>query len=73
MSFESVLTAMLLLYQMLIEHWDGTSWSIVSSPNVGLTNILNGVAIVSTGNVWTVGSFANDNNLALETLTEFYG
>src|SRR5690242_523500 len=30
--------------QTLIEHWNGTSWSMVSSPNVGP---LNGVAAVS--------------------------
>ena len=23
------------VYQTLIEHWNGTNWSVVSSPNVG--------------------------------------
>ncbi len=42
----------------LIEHWDGTSWSIVPSPNPTTTHdtSLNGVAEVSANNVWAVGS-----------------
>ncbi len=48
------------LYQNLIEHWNGSQWSIVNSPNVGTNdNTLNGVAIVSSNNVWTVGSYIN--------------
>ena len=46
--------------QTLIEHWNGTSWSIVNSPSPGTaSNSLNGVAAVSTSNVWAVGTFAN--------------
>ncbi len=42
----------------LIEHWDGTSWSIVSSPNVGtLGSSLAGVTSISASNVWAVGSY----------------
>ena len=44
--------------QTLIEHWDGTSWSIVASPNVGPDpNLLSGVAAVSTSDVWAVGYY----------------
>ena len=40
----------------LIEHWNGSSWSVVASPNVGGNdNLLNGVS-ATTGDVWTVGS-----------------
>ena len=43
--------------QTLIEHWNGTSWSIASSPNTGSgNNILNAVASSSTGDVWAVGT-----------------
>lgn len=43
-------------FSTLIEHWDGTSWSIVPSPNVGkLDNLLLGVAAASADNVWAVG------------------
>ncbi len=40
----------------LVEHWDGTSWSVVPSPNVGdSANLLFGVAAVSANDVWAVG------------------
>ena len=41
----------------LILHWDGASWSVVPSPNVGsLGNHLEGVAAVSADDVWAVGT-----------------
>jgi len=45
-------------YQTLIEHWDGTAWSIVASPNTGVTqsNVLRGVSCVSASDCWAVGS-----------------
>ncbi len=53
--------------QTLTEHWDGNSWSIVSSPNVGFSsNYLFGVAVVSTSDVWAVGYVGN------QTLTEHW-
>ncbi len=40
----------------LIEHWDGTSWSIVPSPNVpSQDNYLSGVTAVSATDIWAVG------------------
>lgn len=57
-------------YQTLIEHWNGTSWSIASSPNPGTaSNMLNAVAAVSTNNVWAVGDYASSgtgNNTLVE-------
>ncbi len=45
------------LTQTLIEHWDGTSWSAVASPNVGtLANALFSVSAQS-GLAWAVGYF----------------
>ena len=42
----------------LTEHWDGSTWSVVSSPNEGtLGSILYGVTDVSTNNVWAVGNY----------------
>jgi hypothetical protein len=44
-------------YQTLIEHYDGSAWTIVASPN-GVdadSNLLNGVACVSTNECWAVG------------------
>src|SRR5689334_7239646 len=42
----------------LAEHWDGTRWSIVPSPNPAgksQPNQLFGVAVVSSDDVWAVG------------------
>ena len=43
-------------YFTLIEHWNGSSWSIVPSVNNGTYNHLRGVAAVSPGDVWAVGT-----------------
>ena len=43
--------------QTLIEHWDGSAWSIIPSPNNSITadNILHDVTCVSTSDCWAVG------------------
>ena len=46
----------------LVEHWDGTQWSVVSSPNPGFA-YLNGVTAISANDIWAVGS-ANGHALA---------
>ena len=47
----------------LIEHWNGTSWQVVSSPNPGRHDQLKGVAAVSATNVWAVGGYINSSGL----------
>jgi hypothetical protein len=49
--------------QTLIEQWNGTSWSIVTSPNTSPTqdNMLFGVTCVSTSDCWAVGSYNTGN------------
>jgi hypothetical protein len=43
--------------QTLVEHWDGATWSIVTSPNPGNAgNILQGVAALGPRDVWAVGA-----------------
>jgi hypothetical protein len=42
--------------QVLIEHWDGTSWTVSPGPSLPTTGFLGGVRVVSAGNVWAVGS-----------------
>jgi hypothetical protein len=44
-------------FSSLIEHWDGSRWKVVSSPNPkGATDTeLTGVAALSSSNVWAVG------------------
>lgn len=51
----------------LIEHWDGSRWSVVPSPNPwgGRQNSndrLDGVAAVSASDVWAVGTYFNGVN-----------
>lgn len=41
----------------LIEHWDGSSWNIVDSPNQGTDNILYSVTCSSSSQCWAVGAF----------------
>jgi hypothetical protein len=53
----------------LFEHWNGTSWSIVPSPNPGLTqNILAGLAAISKDDVWAVGSYDTSAGTIFHTL-----
>jgi hypothetical protein len=42
--------------QTFIEHWNGTSWSIVTSPNTALPNVLNAVTCASASDCWAVGT-----------------
>ena len=58
--------------QTLIEHWDGSSWSIVSSPNPAGVNDLSAVtAVPGTSDAWAVGYDQTSPN-PYNTLTEFY-
>ncbi|HUC53864.1 MAG TPA: alkaline phosphatase family protein [Candidatus Cybelea sp.] len=58
--------------QTLIEHFDGTVWSVVPSPSPGaLQNILYGVAAISDSDVWAVGAEQDANEL-WHTLTEHW-
>jgi hypothetical protein len=44
------------LNRTLTEHWNGSAWSTISSPNQGSgNNFLNGVAVVAANDVWAVG------------------
>lgn len=59
-----------MLSQNLIEHWDGATWSIVPSPNIGMgSNILYGVEAIAPDDVWAVGSFLEEPTAGSRTLT----
>ena len=46
--------------QTLVEHWDGSSWTVVPSPNVGSgANALLAVATRPAGDVWAVGYYVD--------------
>ena len=48
----------------LIEHWDGSAWNIVGSPNIGSGyNYLNGVTAISASDIWAAGYACTSNCL----------
>ena len=52
--------AQLNAYRTVTEHWNGTRWSLVRSPNAtNGYNFLNGVGVVAANDVWAVGQAAN--------------
>jgi len=56
----------------LIVQWDGASWQVVPSPNVGtIGNSLFGVSGLYANDVWAVGAYnLNNQTGTLQTLTE---
>ena len=57
----------------LIEHWNGSRWSVVSSPSPGTgTNELFGVVAISSNDAWAVGHFGNSNSAADSMLAEHW-
>src|SRR6266446_1506257 len=69
-------------FQTLVEHWNGTSWTIVSSPNTITvaghplaSNRFYGVTCASTSECWAVGYSDNGNAFVgepLQTLIEHW-
>src|SRR5262249_48329060 len=56
----------------LIEHYDGTSWTIVPSPNpASSANYLSAVAAIAMTDTWTVGHYL-DNSGVYRTLVEHW-
>jgi hypothetical protein len=61
------------IQQTLIEQWNGTSWSVVSSPNVGASyNGLTGVSADSANDVWAVGYSRATTDRGFSTLVEHW-
>ncbi|MDQ3705455.1 MAG: S-layer homology domain-containing protein [Chloroflexota bacterium] len=56
----------------LIEHYDGTAWTIVPSPNKGSdANMLNSVVALASDDVWAAGSYINEFGIA-QTLVQHW-
>ncbi len=53
----------------LIEHWNGTSWSIVPSPSPGSNGALTGVTESGTSNLWAAGYDTPTGAAGAQTLT----
>jgi hypothetical protein len=50
--------------QTLIEHWNGSKWSIVSSPNVvSVANSLAAISAISATDIWAVGSVSGNTGM----------
>jgi hypothetical protein len=48
------------IYRTLIMHWNGSAWSVISSPDPSTgANYLYGVAAISASDVWAVGAYDN--------------
>ena len=59
--------------QTLIIHWDGTQWTLISSPNTGFAgNVLYGVVAISTNNAWAVGEYYTGVNTVYHTLIQHW-
>ena len=54
----------------LIEHWDGTAWSLVPGPALGLSSELHGIAGLAPANAWAVGSAVSSGTSPRQTLIE---
>src|SRR5262249_43831250 len=60
------------VFQTLVEHWDGSTWSVVPSPNMGTNGDgLKGVTAISSSNIWAVGYYANASAVE-QTLVEHW-
>ncbi len=60
----------------LTEHWDGTDWRIISSPNNGdatRNNYLRDLAVVASGDIWAAGYYINANDLPRALLLRWNG
>ena len=55
----------------LIEHWDGSQWTVIPSPNVNGSsqNALTGIAVIDANDIWAVGYTLTGN---YQTLTEHW-
>src|SRR5438270_245250 len=59
----------------LVEHWDGTQWKVVASPNVNgsPSEELLGVAAITRNNIWTVGDYYNASNIQQSLIEHWDG
>src|SRR6266568_2597255 len=58
----------------LIQHWDGSIWSTITSPNQSsaTNNSLHGITAISSSNIWAVGSYQSSTDNQDHVLIEHY-
>lgn len=44
----------------LVEHWDGKSWTVISSPMLGYKSVLSSATATSSTNVWAAGAYTEE-------------
>jgi hypothetical protein len=59
-------------FQTIVEHWNGTNWTIVPSPNVDGSGVLMAVTTLSPTNVWAVGYYRRLGAYEKRTLVEHW-
>jgi hypothetical protein len=61
------------IWQALIEHWDGSAWTVIAGPEIGSShNQLIGVVAASETEVWAVGHYWNPSGSVWNTLIEHW-
>lgn len=58
-------------FKTLIEQWNGKSWSVIPSPNIGTSDKLYSVEASSSTDAWAVGYYVDSNGID-QTLTEHW-
>jgi hypothetical protein len=58
----------------LVEHWDGTQWSVVPSPNpAGIGSGFSAVSAFSSNDAWAVGSYETANSVSFTLIEHWNG
>jgi hypothetical protein len=59
-------------FSTLVEHWNGSSWSVVPSPNPQGDNFLSAVSATGANDIWAVGRSRNPFTFQTSTLIEHW-
>ena len=57
-----------------VEHWNGSTWSLVKTPNRGGEgSLLNGITALGSGDIWAVGQTQQLNGAIMPMTDQFNG
>jgi hypothetical protein len=59
-------------FSTLIEHWDGSTWNVISSPNPQGDNFLSAVSASGANDIWAVGRSRDPFTFQTRTLVEHW-
>jgi hypothetical protein len=60
-------------YDTLAEYWNGTQWTVQTTPNIGPgTNLLIGISATSSSDAWAVGYGSTSDSTPRQTLAEHW-